>query len=255
MMHNVFSENLAAGDGRIRKMDARAKLALALACVIAAIASPHPAAPLAIGAASFVLLAASGTPLRHIALRMSGPLLIASMMALFQSFIIPGRPLLHIGIAGFSITATSEGLTAGLRIISRVFGAAGSMLFLTMTTPAHRLLTAAAWLKVPRGLVELSLITYRYIFVLIEDAASVYQAQRTRLGYAAGPAVALRSLGTLCGTVLLRAYGQAEATGASMALRGYTGDYLPAHTERFHAFDALFIGLTLSTCIGLYLWT
>jgi cobalt/nickel transport system permease protein len=255
MKLEAFSEDLSGKDGRIRGMDARAKLLFTLLCLVVSITATDPKIPIFIGGLSLLLLIIAGTPPKALLFRLSAPLLMASLMAVFQCFLAGGKPLFHIGILGYSLTASSEGLVNGLHIIFRVFGATSAMLFLTMTTPAHRLLSAAAWLKAPRGLVELSLITYRYVFVLIEDAVTVYHAQKIRLCYAAGPLRSLQSLGTLTGTVLLRAYAQAEATGASMALRGYTGEYLPSTRESFRAFDALFLCLSLSSGIGLYIWT
>ena len=66
------------------------------------------------------------------------------------------------------------------------------------------------------------MLTYRYIFVLLEHAAEVSAAQRVRLGYT-HPARSMASIGTLGGTVLLRSIDQAVRTHDAMTARGYTG--------------------------------
>ena len=146
----------------------------------------------------------------------------ALTLALFQVFLSGGKPLARFEIFGLNFSPSAVGLSNGLHIMARVFGAVFAVLFLTMTTPVHKLLSAAAKLRMPKALVELSLFAYRYIFVLLDDAVTIYQAQKVRLGYA-GAGVSVRSLGTLCGAVFVRAYSRAEAAADSMELRGYEG--------------------------------
>jgi cobalt/nickel transport system permease protein len=230
-----FSEGYATGDGFMRRMDARAKLVLTAACIVASIASPGMAAPLSIGTLCIILLLVARAPMRVVIMRGAGPLLFGIAAAVLQAL-------------------SHQGVHSGLHILARVYGSVSSVLFLTMTTPAYRLLSAAARLKMPQALCEVSLFAYRYVFVLLEDAVTVYHAQCIRLGYV-GTVRGLKSLGTLAGSVFLRAYSQAEATGEAMALRGYTGDYLPACREKFRAVDAAFLCVGASLCLAVSLWT
>jgi len=84
--------------------------------------------------------------------------------------------------------------------------------------------------KIPGIWVEVCLIAYRYIFVLLEDVVKVFDAQRARLGYA-NWLVSMRSIGTLAGTVIIRAYDQSLATYEAMMLRGYKGKMLTFSLE------------------------
>ncbi len=178
--------------------------------------------PVTIGIVCLALLLASGAPLKTVLFRVSEPLFFALMLALFQLFLTGGAPLARFEVFGLNLSPSAQGLDNGLHIMARVFGAVFAVLFLTMTTPVHKLLSAAAKLRMPKALVELSLFAYRYIFVLIDDAVTIYQAQKVRLGYS-GAGVSVRSLGTLCGAVFVRAYSRAEAAADSMELRGYEG--------------------------------
>jgi cobalt/nickel transport system permease protein len=213
-------------NGFINGMDARAKMFFSMACVAVSVAAKGPSAPLFVGASCLVFLLASGVSLRRIVLRAAGPLFFAAVVTAFK----------------------------GPLTLAHAFGAVLAVLFLSMTTPAHRLLSASAWFRLPAGFVELTLITYRYIFVLIEDSFKVYHAQRGRLGYI-NFRTGIKSMGTLCGSVFLRAFSQAEATGAAMAMRGYTGEYIPACKEQMRLPDAVFLAANLSCCILLFLWT
>lgn len=254
MRVETFSEFHAGNNGYFRSMDTRAKLAFAAACLLLAVVSSSPAPPIVSGAVCFALLMVSGAPARAVLLRMAEPLAFAAILAAFQAVLTQGETVFSHDLFGATFVISAQGVQKGALIISRVFGAVTAVLFLTMTTPAHRLLSAAASLKAPKALVEISLFAYRFVFVLIEDAATVYQAQRGRLGYS-GVRLGVKSLATLAGSVFFRAYGQAEATGESMALRGYTGEYVPAFKERFRARDGFLLGALFSLCLVVKIWT
>lgn len=67
------------------------------------------------------------------------------------------------------------------------------------------------------------MFAYRYIFVILEDAQVIYNAQRNRLGYA-GLRRGLGSFGTLTGSLVLKAFDRSHAITISMIQRGYDGD-------------------------------
>ncbi len=254
MQVEVFSESYVKDGGFIRRMDSRAKLLFVLACLLLALVSSKPVAPLAVGAVCLALIAASGAPLRAVALRLSEPLVFALIVASLQAFLAHGDAFFSLHVFGAALSISAEGFHKGILIMSRVFGAVAAVLFLTMTTSVNRLLSAAARLRTPKAFVEISLFAYRYVFVLMEDAVTVYHAQKGRLGYS-GVARGMRSLATLAGSVLLRAYGQAESTGEAMALRGYTGEYVPSFRETFRTRDGLLLGALFSFCLIVGLWT
>lgn len=254
MRVETFSESYSGKSGIAGRMDSRAKLVFALACLALVVASASVLVPLLAGAFCLALTLSSGVRLRSVALRMSEPFFFAFLLALFQIFVTAGGPIWGITAFGHNMPVSLAGLHRGSLILARVFGGVSVVLFLTMTTPAHRLLSAAARVKLPRGLVELSLFTYRYVFVLMEDALTVYHAQRGRLGYS-GFSRGIKSLATLSGSVFLRAYAQAEATGAAMSMRGYTGEYIPVYRESLRAADAALLCLMFTPCLAAYLWT
>ncbi len=254
-MHaETFSESYSGHGGYFRHIDARAKLVFTGLCLALAVVSESPVAPLTVGAVCLSLLLISGAPVRAVLLRMAEPMVFALLLAAFQAFLTPGEPVLSLGVLGAALSVSSTGLAKGALILSRVTGAVTAVLFLTMTTPAHRLLSAAARLRAPKALVEVSLFAYRFVFVLMEDAVTIYQAQRGRLGYSR-VGIGVRSLATLAGSVFLRAFSRAEAAGESMVLRGYTGKYVPSFAEDFRARDGLLLAALFSFCLAVKIWT
>ena len=71
-------------------------------------------------------------------------------------------------------------------------------------------------------LVELTLIMYRYIFLLFDEAQRIRTAQRARLGFSRFRS-GLRSSGILGGMLLLRSFDRADRSFAAMRCRGYRG--------------------------------
>lgn len=238
----------------VRDMDARAKLVFAAACLGLSVGATSVYVPLFTGALCILLLAASRVSARPVVLRAAEPLVFAAFVGALQCFLVDGRPFATFELFGHALSASHDGLARGLYILSRVFGAVMVVLFLTMTTPADRLLGAAAWMKLPKGLVEITMFAYRYVFSLLDDAVTIYNAQRGRLGYV-GMRRSAASLGTLAGSVFLRAFSQAEATGAAMAQRGYTGEYVPDYRGSLRVADAVLLGGLACMCLAVFVWT
>lgn len=254
MRVEVFSEDFTQAGSCVREMDARAKLVFAVCCLALSVGSPSMAVPVLAGIVSMALLSFSGTKARPVLLRAAEPLVFAVFVAAVQTFFVKGEPLAGFDIMGFTLTASREGMARGLFIVARVFGAVMVVLFLTMTTPVDRLLSAAAWMRLPAGLVEVTMFAYRYVFVLLEDAVTIYHAQQGRLGYS-GLRRGIGSVGALAGSVFLRAFSQAEATAAAMSQRGYTGIYVPECRERLRGADAAILGGLLALVSTVFIWT
>jgi cobalt/nickel transport system permease protein len=85
------------------------------------------------------------------------------------------------------------------------------------------MMAALAWLRLPRGFIEIALFAWRYLFVLLDDAQVVYNAQKNRLGYA-GYGRGLRSFGTLAGALVIKAFDNSQNITTAMVQRGYDGN-------------------------------
>ena len=134
-----------------------------------------------------------------------------------------GTPVL----AGLSVGSQVWGITRdsafqGLAILSKSLGAISAMYFLALNTPVTDLTMALEKLHVPRLLVELMELIYRFIFVLAETAEHIHTAQDSRLGYQ-GFRRSVSSLGMLASMVFLRSWRKAERIYTALESRGYTG--------------------------------
>ena len=103
-----------------------------------------------------------------------------------------------------------------------MLGSVSVIVVLCSFTPAHEILAALRWARLPQTWVEIAMLMVRAIFTLFEQAGSVLAAQKVRLGHATLRR-SLGSIGSLAGIVLLRSLDQAQRTHEAMTVRGYQG--------------------------------
>jgi len=221
----LFSDIFAYRDNVLTRVDPRVKLVLAVQAIIGVIISTGFAFPPAVFAASLTAMFAIRMPARLILVRLAAPLGIVLVVILLQSLFVGSTLLLSISLFGWKIEVMQEGALHGALLGTRVLGAVSVLLLLSSTTRAHQIFHALRWFGVPKGWVEVGMLMYRYIFMLLDQAADVMDAQRVRLGYASLRR-SLSSAGVLAGTVIKVAMDQGIRTCEAMELRGYKG-YMP----------------------------
>jgi len=96
-------------------------------------------------------------------------------------------------------------------------------ILLIATTGMNKLASALRTLKVPKVFVLQLVLTYRYIYVLTEEAARVMRAYSLRVPGQKG--IKLKHLGSFLGQLILRTLDRAQRVYGSMNLRGFTGEY------------------------------
>ena len=221
----LFSDIFAYRDNILTRVDPRVKLVLAILAIVCVILSTCPAFPLAIFAAGLAGMLAIRMPARLILARLAAPLGIVLVVILLQSLFVGSTLLFSISLFGCKIAVMLEGALHGALLGTRVLGAVSVLLLLSSTARAHQIFHALRWFGVPKGWVEVAMLMYRYVFVLLDQAADVMDAQRVRLGYSSLRR-SLSSTGVLAGTVMKVAMDQGIRTYEAMELRGYKG-YMP----------------------------
>jgi cobalt/nickel transport system permease protein len=201
----------------------RVKLAAALAASLAVLLSGQPYLPAAVCAVCFGLTLGAGVPVRMALLRLVFPLFFASVIVVLKAILDGSSTLFRLDLGILVLPVFREGVARGLLIASRVLGAVSVMLLLSVVTPAHRIFAALRWMGLPTAWTDTAMLMYRYIFALLDHAATVFAAQRVRLGYS-GLRSSLRCMGMLAGSVLDRSLGQATRTYEALITRGYTGE-------------------------------
>ena len=222
--HNVeiFSDYFAQRSNVLTVIDARVKLFFVLAVLVLVLVSKDLPILISVMFASLGALVMIGIPPKMVLARLAAPLFMAGMILLLQGLFFGEMPLYTLEAMGFSVPLYREGIEKGILIAGRVLAGTSSIIFLSMTTPLHKILSALKFLRVSDEWLAVLAFAYRYIFVFIEEAQSIMDSQRLRLGYQ-GLLTGLRSWGTLVGSLFARVFDQAHATHDAMVLRGYSG--------------------------------
>jgi cobalt/nickel transport system permease protein len=250
-MH-LFSE-FQVKENRLTNADVRLKMLLTLAILIMVLSSQGVVFPLLIACFCFVVCFSLKISLRVLAVRFFEPLMVAGVLLLLKFFFSGREVLFSFNIFGLTVNGYGDGLLEGLRISSRIMGAVSILIMIGLVTPFTEFMAGLSWLRIPRQFVELLMLAYRYIFVLLEEALVIYNAQKNRLGYS-GFRRGLASFGALSGELTLRAFDHSEKTALAMTQRGYTGEMPLALQSRpwniREVWTAFFILMTTGT-----LWT
>jgi cobalt/nickel transport system permease protein len=117
-------------------------------------------------------------------------------------------------------------------------------LLLIATTDMNKLAGALRLLKIPRLFILQLLLTYRYIFLLLEEVILILRAYSQRAPRQRG--IQRSVWGPLAGQLLLRTYGRAQRIYEAMCLRGFSGEYHMGGQSRLLGRDWIWlVGWTL----------
>lgn len=256
MLNEVFGDCFAHKDNFLTRVDPRIKMIFVFGAIVTILFSRTPYLPVIIAFLSLAFLLSVRIPPKIIFFRALCPLSIVIVILLIQVFFYGTTPLFRLTVFGFHLTGYKEGLFHGLLIGGRVAGCVSLIIFLSMTTPVNTLLKSASWFRISKTWIEIAAITYRYLFVLIEDAITIRDAQKVRLGYSS-LSISVRSLAELTGSVFIKAYDQSISTCEAMQLRGYSGTgnvYFEKSFKLKDGLDLIIFSIILFLLIALNLY-
>jgi cobalt/nickel transport system permease protein len=249
---HLFSDYFSRRDNSLRRLDVRVKMAISAMLFCAVLGSTQVYLPLLLWCIAWIGLALLRIPLRIIFSRFLPPLLVALVLLVFQALVTGHTPFYNGMIGSWTFTFKEEGFTLGLLQGSRILGAVGVLLLLSSVTPAHEFFLGLRWCRFPKVWVEIALMMYRYLFVFLEEASELLDAQRLRLGYGS-PRTAILSAGSLVGAVMVRSIEQSTRTHEAMLARGYTGDYPFGRLNGMKKRDLLIFVVAVILVVSLYL--
>lgn len=219
---DLFSEYLKKGH-ILARMDARVKLLVSIVMLGMVLTYKGFIFPIFIAVLCLSLWVWMRIPFKVFLLRFSEPLFIAGILLLLKLF-FSGRELpISISLSGLKISGYKDGLLEGLILAIRIIAAVSIVNVIAASTPFVEFVAALSWMRIPCGFIEILVFAYRYIFVLIEDAMIIYNAQKNRLGYSSITR-GLGSFGTLSGSLILKAFEHSSKITISMIQRGYDGN-------------------------------
>jgi cobalt/nickel transport system permease protein len=250
-MHIHFTDQYRDGSSLIHRLDPRTKVLCTLAFILAASLLPagewlHYALLLLV-------------PLFGAALAGVGPLYLLkrsfialpfALAAITLPFTVPG-PQMTLPIFG-GVHVSIEGTVRFFSIVLKSWISVQMAILLVTTTVFPDLLWALRALHIPRPLVSILALMYRYIFVLADEAMRLTRARAARSGISegrkAGGSLVWRGrvTGGMVGNLALRAFERSERIYDAMVARGYTGEIRHFAPPHLHADDHTTIAVLLA---------
>jgi cobalt/nickel transport system permease protein len=235
----------------LRRLDPRWKLAaLLLAAAAVAALKTWPAA-LAALAGSLLLAALGRLPPRWYLVRVGAVTLLLVLFVVFLPFVHrEGETPWHVG----PFELSPSGVTLAAVILLKAVAVVTLVLLLWATAPVEVTLKAAHALWIPGLIVQLTGLTYRYLFLLVEEMGRIRIALRVR-GYRNRASLhSYRTVGHVAGTLLVRGTERAERVGQAMRCRGFDGRFRSLVEFRSGWGDVLAFALIVGAATGLLMW-
>ena len=203
---------------RDRPLAEKALLGLGL-LVVALVAPPWPVAPAVFVVATVAVTAGAGVGVATWAKILAAPL----------GFVLTGAATLLVTVGEHGIALAPGGVGAAIDLTLRATAAVAGLLTLTLTTPATDLVAALRRLKVPAEIVEIALLTHRFLLIAGDTASAMTTAQAARLGHD-GWKRRIRSTGLLAANLLPRTLDRAHRLEQGLMARGWSGASLTVLT-------------------------
>jgi cobalt/nickel transport system permease protein len=237
-MHIHALDAYRPGASPVHHLDGRVKLVLAVLFILSAALTPDGAWPIYVLLAALALGVAVASQLGvGFVQRRAAVALPFALAAVTVVFATPGRPLLAWQVLGREVALTDAGLVRFASILLKSWLSVQMAVVLTGSTPFPRLLQAMRSLGMPKVLVATAGFTYRYIFVIGDEARRMMGARAARSGVLGpsgdgapdgrgGGSVLWRArvTGVMVGSLFLRSIERGERIYDAMLARGYDGE-------------------------------
>ena len=229
-------EHLPCPDSPLQRLDARWRLAALLmaAAAVTALQTLPCAAAVLLGCIGLTALAC--VPWDWFLRRLGAVALVFVFFTAVLPMALDGGPTLELG----PVRLSWAGLRLALLICTKALAILTLMLVLLTTAPLPTTLKAAHALHVPALVIQLVVMTYRYVFVLGDELARLRVALRVRGFRNRADRHSYRTIGRVSGTLLVRGYERAERVSQAMRCRGFDGRFRSLAEFRTSMVDVAF---------------
>jgi len=248
--HNAYSS-------RLREIDPVIKIVSALIVLfISLYANSYLVSIVIIFTINLTIVKYGGTKLKLLLGLMLLPisfLILSVITIIIQSSASQSNLLLPIRISHLYYGLNLDSLNFVGRLIFRAIAAISCMYFIALTTPMTEVFSALRRLRLPKLVIELMELIYRFIFILKETANQIYIAQSSRLGYNSLSA-SYKSLGILTSMLFDRGYKRSDKVYIALESRGYDGELNIIDSEYDKSYKYyLYSGTFITMLIIIYL--
>lgn len=158
-----------------------------------------------------------------------------SLMTIPIAFMVMGSIAIAVGFAAypagqynlnlhfFYLYATEESMKKTLFLVLKAFGAVSAMFMLTLSTPSSEIISAFRKLHVPKLIIELMNMIYRYIFIMMDTQRKMKNSAESRLGYCDFKTSCM-SFGGIASNLFIVSLKKANSYYDAMESRCYDGE-------------------------------
>ncbi len=232
-MHVHFLDPYRPGSSPVHRLDPRIMLVLAIAFILANALVPTGAWPVYFFLFTIILSVelvselGVGYVLKRSTLAI--PFLLAALPLIFT---VSGQVMITFFIGSWKITATLPGVERFLSITFKSWISVQAAIVLAASTSFPDLLSAMRAVHVPRLMVAIFGLMWRYLFVLVDEATRLMRARTARSGKTlepgrkSGGSISWRAhvTGGMAGSLFLRAFERSDRIYMAMVSRGYDGE-------------------------------
>ena len=177
------------------------------------------------------------------------PFVFAALPLLFTR---GGEAIGSVDLGLFTLNVSEEGLRIVATITLKSWLSVQAATLLVFTTPFHDLLEGLARLRLPKLMVAIISLMYRYLAVLTGEASRMMRARSSRMAEMPGnkrPGIRwqARVVGNMVGALFIRSYERSERVYLAMQARGYSGHIAHVHERPLSsaAWLCLVLGIAL----------
>jgi cobalt/nickel transport system permease protein len=255
-MHIHFIDPYRPRTSPVHALDGRAKFVLTVAFILTVSLTPVAAWPVYILLFALILSVEilSGLGIGYVLKRslLALPFVLAAFPVIFTN---GETALFSFSIGPWTLLAHAEGMARFVSVALKSWLSVQAAIVMASSTPFPELLQAMRAVGIPRLLVGMFGLMWRYLFVLVDEALRLMRARAARSGHSMqsgrryGGSVLWRAgvTGGMAGNLFLRAFERSDRIYFAMLSRGYDGEVrlLPLPPMTGATRGALVAGLAL----------
>jgi cobalt/nickel transport system permease protein len=158
-----------------------------------------------------------------------------------------GPSILSLSLGGWALSASLPGLVRFASLALKSWISVQAAILLAASTPFPDLLVAMRAVRIPRLLVAIFGLMWRYLFVLADEALRLMRARAARSGVSAETGVKrgggvlwrARVTGGMAGNLFVRSIDRSDRIYQAMLSRGYDGEVRALPLQEFRPVDWL----------------
>lgn len=254
LKETISNEEIAQTNGFLQKCDPRAKCFCVLIALTGVLATRSAAVLSLIYLFTVFLSLISSVRLSYFLKRTLLFVPLFSFLIISPSvfsFVTPGDPVCQIEIFSMNISVTRQGIGSAILFFMRVLSSVSLVILLVLTTPSPVLLKVLRIFRVPQLFVMILGMTYRYIYLLLDNIQNTFTAIKSRTGYVKSTRKGQRIVGLTIASLWMNSYRMQSQVYNAMISRGYTGEPKIIDEFRMRKTDVLIITFTLISFAGI----